>query len=372
MKKILIANDCLVGGGVENMLETLVRYLTRQEYDVTLMIPNCTQAEVQALYGKTVKVHPPLRSLTDDLKRYSLAWFWDRGMYVLQREWCRIPFFFRQYDVLIALKEGPTMLALSRLYAKKKIAWIHVDYQFLHWTKGYFRSLNAERKCMKKFNHVVCVSEAAKNAVIQTTGDPGNLCVRYNPLDYAKIQTQAQCLCPEPRSAKQVQFISIGRLSPEKNYHILLDVCSQLEKKYHFSLWILGDGPQKNELQEKIQQKSIQSVKLLGNQQNPFPFVKAADVFVSSSMCESYGLAVQEALILGKPVIAVKCPAIEETLDSRFGILVDNHAEFLYAAMEKMLLDSALYQQYADSIAQNYQTGDLYEKRLQDICSLWE
>ena len=97
-----------------------------------------------------------------------------------------------------------------------------------------------------------------------------------------------------------------------------------------------------------------------------------ADVFVSSASFESYGLAVQEALVLGKPVVAVKCPAIEETLDSRFGLLAENRFDALFAAMERMIASRDIRQNCADNIAQYYQTDELYEKRLQDICNLWE
>ena len=371
MKKILIANDRLTGGGVENVLENLVRYLLRQGCDVILKIPNCTYKEVCEVFGDSVKLYPQMRSLKN-VEKYSISWFWDRVLYILQSEIYKIHFSLQQFDVLIALKEGNTMQELARLYAKKKYAWIHVDYHFMHWTKWCFSSNEDERKCMRQYDKVVCVSEAAKKSVIQTIGDPGNLCVKYNPLDYTRIHAQAQCLCPEQKPSEQVLFVSVGRLCPPKNYHLLLDVCAELERKYSFGVWIIGDGPQRKELEEKIQEKSIKSVKLLGNQQNPYPFVKTADIFVSSAKWESYGLAVQEALVLGKPVIAVKCPAIEETLDTRFGILVDNNVESLYVAMEKMLLNMELREKYSDNIAQDYQTDILYEKRLRDICSLWE
>ena len=83
MKKILIANDYLVGGGVENVLENMVRYLIKHNYDITLMIPNCSQQDIYNLFGYEINLYRPMRDLRA-LKRLSLNWFWDRFLYVIQ------------------------------------------------------------------------------------------------------------------------------------------------------------------------------------------------------------------------------------------------------------------------------------------------
>ena len=121
-----------------------------------------------------------------------------------------------------------------------------------------------------------------------------------------------------------------------------------------------------------IIEKSISSVKLLGNQDNPYPFIKAADTYVSTSITESYGLAIQEALILKIPVIAVECPAIKEVFDLKYGFLINNDITALCGAMEKMMLHPDLRNEFKIYIEQNYDTEGLYEKRIKDICDLWE
>lgn len=371
MKRFLIANDYLVGGGVENVLENLVRYLLQQGNKVTLMIPDVNQKEVQDLFGDGVSLYPTMRTL-QKIKKYSLLWFWDRGLYVLQKLLYCIRFFFRQFDVLIALKDGPTMRDLAGLYGKKKIAWVHTDFLHMHWTKCCFHSDEEERKCMMKFDNVVCVSKASADSVVKTIGDPGNLCVKYNPMNYREIVEKASSSCMEIKNTDGPLFVSVGRLAFPKNYSLLVDVCKQLTKKYNFELWIIGDGPDRSEVQKRIDDYKLKNIKLLGNQTNPYCFLKRADVFVSTSICESYGLAIQEALILGIPVVAIECPAIRETLDTGFGLLVDNDFDALYAAMEKIILQPKLCEEYRENIKQYYDLDDLYEKRLQSICTLWE
>lgn len=371
MKKILIANDLLTGGGVENVLYNMVRYLIKNGYDVTLMIPNCSQEEVSDLFEGNVKLYKAMRSVKP-FKRLSIPWFFDRTIYVIQRLIFLIKIFFYKFDVLIALKEGPTMKGLADCYAKKKFAWIHTDYGYMHWTNHFFKSNEAELKCMGKYDKIVCVSNAARDSVVRTIGDPGNLCVRYNPIDYTGIQKLSNNECIAKKTSEQVLFVTVGRLEYSKNYNLLLDVCLELEKKYTFSVWIVGSGSQKKELEEKINANLMQSVKLLGEQNNPYSFMKKADVFISSSICESFGLAIQEALVLGKPVVAVECPAVKETLDPRFGILVNNDFQALYDAMEKMLVDENLRLGYEKNIKEYLDKDKMFENRLQDICSLWE
>ena len=122
----------------------------------------------------------------------------------------------------------------------------------------------------------------------------------------------------------------------------------------------------------KIQKLSISNVRLLGNQNNPYPYIKRADSFISAATSESYGLAIQEALVLGVPVITTECPAVKEVFDTKCGMLIDNSFSALYDAMEKMIVKPNLCKEYRYNIGQYYHTEDLYEKRNQDICNLWE
>ena len=371
MKRILIANDLLKGGGVENVLESLVRYLMNRGNEITLMIPNCSEHEARSIFGADIKVYPSMRELKD-IKKYSLHWFFDRGLYILQKQFYKIGLSIMRYDVVIALKEGPIMKELAWVYAKKKYVWVHVDYHFMHWTESYFKSSNNERKCMQKFDKVVCVSQAVSDSIIATVGDPGNLCVKYNPIDVYRITRFSKQPCEQQKTLGKFLFVSAGRLVAQKNYFLLLDVCSSLGKKYDFELWILGDGPDRQGLEEKIRKLLISNVKLLGNQNNPYPYIKAADAFISAATWESYGLAIQEALILGVPVITTECPAIKEVFDTRFGLLINNSFSALYDSMEKMIVNSNLCKDYRHNIEQYYSTEDLYETRNRDICNLWE
>lgn len=371
MRKILIANDLLKGGGVEAILKELVLYLKKKDYEIWLVIPDCTQAEVVELFGAEINFMRCVRP-SAKISRFVMG----RYIYKMCSVLCDMLMWLKTalvgFDVAIALKEGPIMRNTTAVCAKKKFAWIHSDYNLMHWTKTCFRSNEYECRCMAKFDKTVCVSKAVADSVVNTIGDPGNLCVRYNPINALKIYDLAKEECHETCKTDVPLFVSVGRLAYPKNYDMLIDVCCELSRSYSFETWIIGDGPDREALQNKIDQQKVECVRLLGNKENPFPYLRQAEVFISSSLCESYGLAVQEALLLGIPVIAVECPAIAETLDTRFGILCDPSIHSMKEAMEQFLQDSQKIRNYRNCIHEHYLSHDVYENRLEEILQLWE
>ncbi|MDR6121914.1 hypothetical protein QFZ87_001511 [Bacillus sp. SLBN-46] len=84
------------------------------------------------------------------------------------------------------MKEGQCMRFIGDLNINRKIAWVHVDYDVFHWTKGEFKK-GEELEYMKKFNHVICVSNKVKQSVINQAGDTGNLIYIANPLMKRKL-----------------------------------------------------------------------------------------------------------------------------------------------------------------------------------------
>lgn len=105
-------------------------------------------------------------------------------------------------------------------------------------------------------------------------------------------------------------FIYIGRLSKEKNIFRLLSSYERLTKKDKWGLILIGDGPQKNEIQNYIKEHNLKNAFLPGFQQKEdIPkFLAASDIFILPSISETWGLVVNEAMAAGLPVlISKKC-----------------------------------------------------------------
>ena len=371
MKHILIINNAAIGGGVETVMLNLVNYLILKQDKVTVFT-EFNEYDFYDVYPKEVKylhLSVPNRNRFpekyDSIKHKGLRKKLESKARILSLN-------LKKYDVVIAIKEGNSMVIASKIKSGKKIGWVHVDYRYLYWTKSVFGSKQAEREFMKKnFEKIVCVSEATAEGLKGRIGDPENICVRYNPVNYrtilAKSNEKSQFVKPEGK----LLFVAAGRLTEQKNFLMLADVCIELSKKYDFELWIIGNGPQKEEIEKKLENAKCDSVKLLGFLNNPYPVIRMADWFVSSAVWETYGLAIQEAFILGVPVITTKCPAIVEVFDQRFGKMVDCDDKSLGNAMEEVLTNLQIREHYSSKIEKYYNINELWDSRLEKICSLW-
>ena len=375
MIKLLIMNDLVHEGGVEKVMEELVSYLPEANYDITVVSIVKDYENIKKFYPKNIKYFSVEKAFKYSKKRnlfVRVLSLLKRRVYKLLYE---LKINFGNYDVAIAMKEGQCMQFISKVKAKKKYAWIHVDYNCLHWTKGLFQTTENELECMKAYNNVVCVSDSAKNSIINVVGDSGNLIVKMNPINVEEIleksKEKIECLEEYQMKKNRMILVSVGGLRNPKGYLRLLECCKRLNEYFDYELWIIGDGNERIKMEEYIKKFNLDNIILWGNQNNPYPFIKRGDWFISSSLGESYGLAVQEALILNVPVMVTTCPAFEECVSASEGILVENTTEGLYNGLHKILSNHDLNKKYKDGILKNRTHENLYTNRLEEIENLW-
>ncbi|TDK62187.1 GW domain-containing glycosaminoglycan-binding protein [Bacillus salipaludis] len=151
------------------------------------------------------------------------------------------------------------------------------------------------------------------------------------------IQT-ANGLIPEP-SKRDYNFINMGRLSPEKAQDNLIKAFGHFHRGFKNSkLYILGEGPLRNDLQALITELNLEeSVYLVGQLDNPFKLLKKCDCFVLSSHYEGQPMVLLEAMTLGMKIIATDIVANRTVLEQgRFGLLVENSIEGLENGLKQM------------------------------------
>lgn len=374
--RILVINDLVSGGGTENVMQLLLSHLSSDIDNQIELFTTIGQKEAfQKLDLKNIRYSHGFSQELGRQKRFSVPWFFYRLLYAFEG----FPLVFKRFDLVLVLKEGPTMIMGTKMRAKKKIAWVQVDYSLLHWTKNCFESLKQEVNCMQQYDHVVCVSQAAKDAVCSVIGDPGNLIVKLNPMNVQQIFQKSELKNIEledylqARTKNRPILVSMGRLAEEKGYFRLFDCCEKLNREFDYELWVLGDGPLKQQLEEQRIAQKLDNVVMWGNQENPYPFIKKADWMVSASFGESYGLAVQESILLGVPALVTTCPAFEECLSSREAILVPNTEEALYEGLYGLLSHYEQYrQQYSQAVKREEKIQQMYGDRIKEIEKLWK
>jgi glycosyltransferase involved in cell wall biosynthesis len=111
-------------------------------------------------------------------------------------------------------------------------------------------------------------------------------------------------------------FITVGRLSPEKNHARLIEAFAIVHgARPQTRLLIVGDGPLRADLQEHIASLDLSdSAFLSGSLANPFPAMAAADCFVLSSNYEGQPMVLLEAAIAGLPIVTVRFGSVSDAL----------------------------------------------------------
>ncbi len=143
----------------------------------------------------------------------------------------------------------------------------------------------------------------------------------------------------------EINFVNMGRLSPEKDQEKLIKAFSQLINKYKnfkMKLYIIGDGILKETLSDLVETLGVaESVIFTGQMKNPFFLINKADCFVLSSNHEGQPMVLLETLVLNKPIIATDIAGSRSILEDGYGTLAPNNVDGLFFEMEKFVLDNS-------------------------------
>lgn len=343
MKRVAIFAENLYGGGVQRILQIILRNFDYSRYDVTLYT-NHKQTLLSEFYPTNIKQRNIFSSPSEGLisnivckiTNHIKLWFY----YHCSPSTFYSLFIRDTYDVGIAFIEGyATRYLCGAPKTMKKIAWLHTDIETNHWTDVAFQNREEEKMCYRMLDIVVCVSEVVQQKACELLG-AAHTTIVHNPIDVQYVLNRSETEL-EIDDTGHMRFISLGALIPVKGYDRLLEAASRLlSEGYVFELNILGEGPDRIKLEKYIDDYKIGSnVRLLGYKDNPYPYVKHSDVYVCSSRAEGFNTAVSEALILGRAVISTKVSGITEQLgnNDEYGIVVDNTEDGIYNGLKRMM-----------------------------------
>jgi glycosyltransferase involved in cell wall biosynthesis len=167
-----------------------------------------------------------------------------------------------------------------------------------------------------------CADDLQRNAGLK----PGQVVVIYNPVLRKDFDRNAQKPIEHPWLHGEIPLIlAVGRLTASKNYPLLLAAFQRVLQKVDARLMIIGEGELRPHTEKHIAEMGLsRQVVLAGAIENPYPYMRDADLFVMSSAWEGFGNVLVEAMATGTPVISTDCPhGPREILeDGKWGALV--------------------------------------------------
>ena len=205
--------------------------------------------------------------------------------------------------------------------AKQKILWSHAMVP-PHGTK--FHNL----PFMRKMDRVISVSKAADKTIPRFYYNKRMLERLYtinNIVNQEEIRKKSELETPKLDLARDLNICTVARLSHEKGWHRIKMMCDEFIKMgIDFKWFIIGEGYFEDELNRiHAMLDKYSQIEFLGRKENPFPYVKQMDYLALLSDYESWGLAITEGKILGKPIICTDFPAAFEQVENDInGIIV--------------------------------------------------
>lgn len=249
----------------------------------------------------------------------------------------------KEYDVAISFLEGLPLYFLSKkVHAKKKIAWIHVDYIEAKFKKSI------DKKYLSNIDNIVLVSDSCRKSFNICFPEFEDKTIVVENILSSKFVIDRSNEFEEPVSDNaHLKFISTCRVSlHHKGLDRGVKAIARLKNEgYDISNWkwyIVGTGS-KNDLSimnNLINNNNLSSViEMCGEKINPLPFEKECDIFFLPSHYEGKPMAVTEAQMLGlMPLVTRYSSAIEQIEHGIDGCIMDNNDDAIYLFLKKILL----------------------------------
>lgn len=391
-KSILISVYDMEIGGVERSLINMLNSFDYERYEVDVLV--CShQGDLMSQIPKRAHVLPEnktykifRKSMVQCLKDGQLLAFFMRMMIKLlsyaRAKQLKLPEGYGYIQLQLVSKYlAPFMPAISKHYdaaisyawphdfmmkrvsADKKVAWIHTDYSKLEIDN------RVDGAMWKGFDRIISISDACTEAFSKTYPElRDKLVLIENITSPSFIHESAEEKPPElPFDKAFFHIVSVGRLSYVKGFDMAVQAMRLLRDRgfHHFKWHVIGFGGMEAELRALIQENGLQDFFILhGKKNNPYPYMKACDLFAQPSRYEGKAVSVTEAQILGKPVMITRyATAASQVTHGVDGYICELSAEGIAAGIKTLYENKKLLQKLAMNCSnQSYDNSCELEK----------
>lgn len=344
--KIVFLQQQLVCGGAEQALYDLVSLMDRTKFDITILRLLDggaweskfvdTGIPIASILYKRERKMDPIYFVRHQLKKIKILWLLRHDSRKLLKA-----LFPEEIDIAVSY----SLWELDTIALAENTKHIKVIHGNVATNEGYCKDIIKIQNILPEFHRIICVSEESCTSFKKLTGLEENVEMHFNPLNSDNVKRLAKENIDLVEDLPMI--CAVGRLAPEKGYDRLIRIHKRiLDQGIPHKLIIVGDGPEREALQQVICETSTSdSVIMAGYQSNPYPYMKQSEFLVCSSYTEGLPVIAMEALSLGIPIVSA-VPSIAEVFgEEQCGIITDNDDDSLEAGIKKMLSDKEYFEE---------------------------
>lgn len=245
-----------------------------------------------------------------------------------------------EYDLAISFLT-PHYFVTEKVKAKRKIAWIHTDYSVVEVDQ------KSQLQMWSAYDYIASISENVTESFLRVFPElKEKIILIENILPKTLIEKQSnEPMDGDMEAGSSVCLLSIGRFSYPKNFDNVPDICRRIRCQGVDAKWyLIGYGGEETLIRKKIEEAGMQEyVIILGKKENPYPYIKACDIYVQPSRYEGKCVAVREAQMLGKSVIITNYATAESQLENWVdGLIVSMDNEGCADGIIRLIKDRTL------------------------------
>ena len=374
-KKILFVTQQLGCGGVEKALINLLGLVDREKYDCELLAMD-KSGEFKDSFPEWLTIHEydcpyyikmatgyyrvPKYEKGEGLKAKLIKTYWK---IITSMNLVTVKFFkknisyrfifnyykktndYSDYDMIVDFHGYGVYTTYWTAYQKtraKKVSWVHEEtiytaYDYIKCVYKYFDNVFAN--CIDSKNNFISKFPYMKDRVR----------VYYNYLDVNDIKDKATNEQADLFRTRNFKIVSVGRMNEQKSFYRAVEAAKILkEAGYGFKWIVVGDGDELRDLRQKVIDNKLSDViDFVGFSNNPYAYIKQADIYVQTSRAEGFCTTISEAVVLGKSIVSTRVGGIDEQLNSgEGGIIVEHTPESIAHGIEKLINDNELIKRF--------------------------
>lgn len=379
-KRIFISMHYLELGGAEAALIGMLQAMDYDRYDVDLFL-HSHQGEMMEFIPKEVNLLPEIREysviekpMVEAMRKgcFSVVWArlkakWQFKRYLKRKALTDSVAVFQyignavtpvlpsleymgEYDLAISFL-NPHNIVRDKVKAKKKICWIHTDYTRI--------DVNAELELpiWDSFDNVMSISPDVTKTFLQVFPSLKDKIVEMeNILSAEFVRKRAEEFDVSAEFVGNgVKILSVGRFCEAKNYDNVPDICRRIrEQSINLHWFLIGYGDD-SLIRQRIHEAGMEDyVVILGKRSNPYPYMKACDIYAQPSRYEGKSVTVREAQMLCKPVVITDYPTAKSQIkNGTDGVIVPMENESCANSMVDFIQNKPLQNQIVGYLNQH-------------------